>query len=55
MWPCLLSPPHFSFTPHHHKSRQKVAATHFDSFIQENIERKLKTIKVSKLPHSALF
>ena len=49
----LVCSPSLLFTPHHHKSRQKGAAFGSGSFIQENIERKLKTfVKVSQIPHS---
>ena len=49
----LVFSPSLLFTPHHHKSRQKGAAFGSGSFIQENIERKLKTfVKVSQIPHS---
>lgn len=45
-----------SFTPHHHKYKQKGIVTGSGSFIQENIERKLKTfVKVSELSQSQSF
>ena len=45
-----------SFTPQHHKDKQKGIVTGSGSFIQENIERKLKTfVKVSELSQSQSF